>query len=66
MQIHKETVKNVKRIMKMKAIMMKTMILLTVMKIPKIAIQVKTILLIMVKICRPITRNNHNNSKYPN
>ena len=66
MQIHKETVKNVKRIMKMKAIMMKTMILLTVMKIPKIAIQVKTILLIMVKISRPITRNNHNNSKYPN
>jgi hypothetical protein len=64
MQIHKETVKNVKRIMTMKAIMMKMMILLTVMKIPKIAIQVKTILLIMVKICRPITRNN--NIKYPN
>jgi len=62
MQIHKGTVKDVKRIMKLKVIMMKMMILLTLMKIRKIAIQVKMILLMMVKTNRLITRNK----KYPN
>lgn len=48
MQIHKEIVKNAKRIMKLREIMMIKMILLTVMKIHKIVIQVKMIILMIV------------------
>lgn len=63
MQINKEIVENAKRIMKLREIMMNTMILLTVMKIHKIAIQVKMIILMIVKTNRWIAKNN---SKYQN